>query len=193
MSTGRKMLYLVGSNFSRDAETLKTERRTWQEWLAQNSGKWLLFARQQTRTEADAEDVLQDALLKTWKTCNGEIREETASLVYTNIRRCAIDRARSNDRRADREQRVAEETPQSEEAHFEFEMDNQEFAESIQEALGKISPKYAEVITLKIWGEQTFAQIAEQLGESQNTVASRYRYGLENLRRLLGEKRELVA
>lgn len=187
------MLYLVGKDSPRDDKTVKTERRTWQEWLSQNSAKWLLFARQQTRTEADAEDVLQDALLKTWKTCNGEIRDETTSLVYTNIRRCAIDRARSNDRRTDREQRVAEETPQSEDALFEFDMDNQAYAETIKQALDKISPKYAEVITLKIWGEQTFAQIAEQLGDSQNTVASRYRYGLENLRRLLAEQKELVA
>ncbi len=187
------MLYLVETNSLPEDEPLKTGRRTWQDWLGQNSAKWLLFARQQTRTGSDAEDVLQDALLKTWKTCNGEIRDETSSLVYTNIRRCAIDRARSNNRRFDREQRVAEETPQTEEALFEFDMDNEVFAEALQQALSKISPKYSEVITLKIWGEQTFAQIAEELGESQNTIASRYRYGLENLRRILGEKRELVA
>ena len=115
-------------------------------------------------------------------------------MVFTNIRRCAIDRARSNDRRSDREKAVAEDTPQTQDALFEFNMDNKAFAETVQEALGKIPDKYREVITLKIWGEQTFAQIASQLGESPNTVASRYRYGLENLKRLLGEKRkELVA
>jgi len=170
-----------------------TDPEDWQEWLRENTAKWLFYARQQTRSEADAEDVLQDALVKTWKTCQGNILPETTSLVFTNIRRCAIDRARSNLRREEREQSVAEETPQIEDAMFELSEDNEEFARVVQEALGKIPDKYREVVTLKIWGELTFAQIAEQIGEKPNTVASRYRYGLENLRRLLGNHKELVA
>jgi len=85
-----------------------SEPRVWQSWLKENSHKWLLYARQQTRSDADAEDVLQDALVKTWKACEGKISDETTSLVYTNIRRCAIDRGRSNSRREEREQKVAE-------------------------------------------------------------------------------------
>ncbi|MEO0445372.1 MAG: sigma-70 family RNA polymerase sigma factor [Verrucomicrobiota bacterium] len=173
------------SDESRSAEV-------WQSWLAEHSAKWLFFARQQTRSEADAEDALQDALVKTWKTCKGKITEETSSLVYTNIRRCAIDRARSNIRREEREQTVAEETPQTEEAWFQTSGDDQVFAQAIQVALGKIPEKYREVVTLKIWGELTFAQIAEQLGEKPNTVASRYRYGLENLRKILADQKEMV-
>ena len=42
---------------------------------------------------------------------------------------------------------------------------------------------------MKIWGEQTFAEIGEILGISQNTAASRYRYGLEALKRHLGGAR----
>ena len=173
---------------------MPTEARSWKPWLEANSSKWLLFARQQTRTDADAEDVLQDALVKTWKTCGGEISDETTSLVFTNIRRCAIDRARSNQSRTNREQAVADETPQSEGAWFEYEGDDKAYAESVQAALGKIPEKFREVVTLKIWGEMTFAQIAEHLDVSQNTVQSRYRYGLEKLKQLLGSKRDdLVA
>lgn len=171
-----------------------SDRRTWQQWLADNGSRWLMYSRQQTRTDADAEDVLQDALIKTWKTCKGEITDETSSLVFTNIRRCAIDRARSNIRRENREQEVAEDTPEHESPLFETAMENREFAEAVQKALDRIPEKYREVVTLKIWGELTFAQIAEQLDESPNTVASRYRYGLENLKRILESRRdELVA
>jgi RNA polymerase sigma-70 factor, ECF subfamily len=170
-----------------------TNQEEWQGWLRENSARWLLFARQQTRSEADAEDVLQDALVKTWKTCGGKILPETTSLVFTNIRRCAIDRARSSLRREEREQTVAEESPQMEESLFELNEDNEEFARVVQQALAKIPEKYREVVMLKIWGELTFAQIAEQIGEKPNTVASRYRYGLENLRRLLAGHKELVA
>ncbi len=170
-----------------------TNRREWQDWLEANSAKWLFYARQQTRSQADAEDVLQDALVKTWKTCQGRITEETSSLVYTNIRRCAIDRARSNLRREEREHLVAEERPDAEDALFEFDGDNELFAKSVQDALSRIPEKHREVIALKIWGGLTFAQIATQLGESPNTVASRYRYGLEHLKKLLDNREEQVA
>jgi RNA polymerase sigma factor (sigma-70 family) len=42
-----------------------------------------------------------------------------------------------------------------------------------------------EVLVMKIWNELTFAEIAEVLGISQNTAASRYRYGLGALRKTL--------
>lgn len=186
-----KSFYIV----ERDPATRNamSNRREWQEWLEANSAKWLFYARQQTRSQADAEDVLQDALVKTWKTCEGRIREETSSLVFTNIRRCAIDRARSNSRREEREHVAAGEQPETEDALFEFDGDNEAFAKSVQEALARIPEKHREVIALKVWGGLTFAQIASQLGESPNTVASRYRYGLEHLKKLLGNREEQVA
>jgi RNA polymerase sigma-70 factor (ECF subfamily) len=42
---------------------------------------------------------------------------------------------------------------------------------------------------MKIWGERTFAEIGEILGISQNTAASRYRYGLESLKQSLANAR----
>jgi RNA polymerase sigma-70 factor (ECF subfamily) len=41
------------------------------------------------------------------------------------------------------------------------------------------------VIVLKTSAEKTFREIAELLGVSENTAASRYRYGLEKLRALM--------
>jgi RNA polymerase sigma-70 factor (ECF subfamily) len=38
---------------------------------------------------------------------------------------------------------------------------------------------------MKLWGERTFAEIGEALGISLNTAASRYRYGIETLRKQL--------
>ena len=56
----------------------------------------MLYARQKTRCEADAEDVLQNALLKTWKSHGDRPTDQILGLVYTNIRRCAIDLARQH-------------------------------------------------------------------------------------------------
>ena len=42
-----------------------------------------------------------------------------------------------------------------------------------------------EVIVLKVWSEFTFEQIATLLAASPNTVAGRYRYGMQKLRTCL--------
>lgn len=49
-------------------------------------------------------------------------------------------------------------------------------------ALDAVPVEQREVIALKVDGELTFAQIAQVLGISGNTAASRYRYALEKLR-----------
>jgi RNA polymerase sigma-70 factor (ECF subfamily) len=48
--------------------------------------------------------------------------------------------------------------------------------------LSGIPDEQREVIVLHIWGELTFAQIADLLEISANTAASRYRYALAKLR-----------
>ena len=68
---------------------------------------------------------------------------------------------------------------------FDTQIEQREQAASMQAALAQLPTAQREVIVLKIWGELTFAQIAQALDESINTIASRYRYGLEAMRRLL--------
>ena len=56
----------------------------------------------------------------------------------------------------------------------------------VQDAMEQLPADQREVVHLKIWENQTFKQIAEQLGISLNTAASRYRYATDKLERLLG-------
>jgi RNA polymerase sigma-70 factor (ECF subfamily) len=51
----------------------------------------------------------------------------------------------------------------------------------VRQALEKLPSSQSEVVVLKIWEGMTFAEIAEVLGESPNTAASRYRYALQKL------------
>ncbi|MGD0770494.1 MAG: sigma-70 family RNA polymerase sigma factor [Tepidisphaeraceae bacterium] len=57
--------------------------------------------------------------------------------------------------------------------------------DELEEALKSLPPEQREVIALKVDGGLTFAQIAEILRVNPNTAASRYRYALEKLRRVL--------
>jgi RNA polymerase sigma-70 factor (ECF subfamily) len=155
----------------------------WRQWLDDHADKFLLFARQKARFEADAQDLVQDAVLEAAE------RSEAAALpplalVFATIQRRAIDLARRDDRRAAREFKIQSATP---EAWFDNAVEQREHSQLIQTAMGQLPEIYREVVTLKVWGELTFAEIADSLSIPANTAASRYRYGIEELRKLTRE------
>jgi len=59
--------------------------------------------------------------------------------------------------------------------------------EQLTSALRALPPEQRAVIVLKIHKNKTFKEIAELMGLSPNTAASRYRYGIHRLRTLLQE------
>jgi len=64
---------------------------------------------------------------------------------------------------------------------------------NLRRALAGLSEDQRQVTLLHIWGELTFAQIAEVLEVSPNTAASRYRYALAKLRETLRFREEPCA
>jgi RNA polymerase sigma-70 factor (ECF subfamily) len=52
-------------------------------------------------------------------------------------------------------------------------------------AVERLPNEQREVVILKIWNELTFAEIGHVLEISQNTAASRYRYALGALKKIL--------
>lgn len=169
----------------------------WREWLAEHGPKLLLFARQQTRSQEDAKDIFQDALVKlVEKVRSGEFvggQEAWQPYLYTAIRRLAIDLSRRDDRRKRREDSVTADAETGEYdallPWFENDSSDDETRAQLERCLKELPEKFAEVIVMKIWGERTFSEIGETLGISPNTAASRYRYGLEALKKSLGSAR----
>ena len=68
---------------------------------------------------------------------------------------------------------------------FETPREGADRREAIETALRELPDEQREVLGLKIWGDLTFDQVAEQLDLPPNTAASRYRYALAALRREL--------
>ncbi|MDX1680773.1 MAG: RNA polymerase sigma factor [Akkermansiaceae bacterium] len=167
----------------------------WRAWLREHGPKLLLFARQQTRSHEDAEDVLQDAVVKLVdKVRKGEFvggSDAWQAYLYTTIRRLAIDLSRRTDRRKKREDVVVTDSSLDTTTHpwFEGNSSDDEIRDQLEAKLKELPPKFAEVIVMKVWGEKTFAEIGEALEISQNTAASRYRYGLEALKKSLAGAR----
>lgn len=179
------------------ATAQKKNSSRFRPWLEEHGSKLLLFARQQTRSIADAEDVLQDALVKLAR----KVEEGTfvggqdawLAFIYTQIRREAIDLGRKDDRRRKREENVVKDDRalgrDIEMPLFEKGESQDETRRILIEGLKNLPQKFSEVISMKLWGERTFAEIGEALGISLNTAASRYRYGIEALRKQLATAR----
>ncbi len=177
-----------------DSEPAPSE---WRAWLETYGPKLLLFARQQTRSQEDAEDVFQDAIVKlSQKIRKKEFTGGQAAwqpYLYTTIRRLAIDLSRRTDRRRKREDVVTTDTEALTgkvfDPWFDSNSSDDETRSQLETKLKELPEKFAEVIVMKIWGERTFAEIGEALDISQNTAASRYRYGLEALKKSLAGAR----
>lgn len=187
----------AGRSSGRQGQSAPLPGYAWRDWLAEHGPRMLLFARQQTRTAEDAEDVFQDALVKLARkvgegTFDGG-QESWKPYLYTAIRRLAIDLGRKNDRRSKREEKSEGdrhgENGGMSDPWFDSSSSNDETRALLENNLKKLPPIFSEVIVMKIWGEHTFAEIGELLGVSLNTVASRYRYGLERLRKGLESSR----
>lgn len=167
----------------------------WRSCFAELGPGLLLFARQWVCDAADAEDIVQEAFVKFWRrnhsidpsspNANPARTSGVASnrgLLYAIVRSTALDFIRRDSRRARREQVAWADAEASIEPEFEFEDETQM---ALAAALDRLPHDQREVVVMKIWNELTFAEIGEALGISQNTAASRYRYALAGLKRIL--------
>ncbi len=162
----------------------ESKNTDWRTWLDLNGSKLLMFARQQSHRNSDAEDLLQEAFVKSWKVAGEEVTSFLTALVFKNIRRLAIDKVRSYKSRVKREQLYSDDNYSSG-TSFQRSLEDSERKMFLQNAVDKLPERQKEVVMLKIWGELTFEQVAETLDAPINTVVSRYRYALDKLKLFL--------
>ncbi len=142
----------------------------------------VLFARQWATSAADAEDLVQDAFIRCWRRLGERVQEEPA-LLFSAVRSAALDTARSARRRSRREELSAQDAPTA--YAFECPVETGERARALEQALDRLPAEQREVVTLRIWGDLSFPEIATVLGIPADTAASRHRYALALLRRVL--------
>ena len=141
----------------------------------------VLYGRALGLSHTEAEDVLQEtfaALLQ-----RTECPAQPAHYCVRTFRNRALNYRRSLWRRLIREL----------EAHrwFERSFEESPYERAAMRCLVQLPPAQREAIVLKIWHGFTFEAIGELLELSPNTVAGRYRYGLQKIRSCLkGELHE---
>ena len=149
----------------------------WAAWLARHGAALVLFARQWAPSRADAEDVVQEAFVRFWRS-RGRA-EEPAAYLYACVRHCGIDWTRASGRRVRREQGSAR---SDDHAMLACLLERDERRALIEAALSQLPGEQREVVVMKIWGGLTFPQIGAALDVSHETAASRYRYAIAKLR-----------
>lgn len=160
-----------------------TTHDPWKDWLEEFGPRLLLFARQQARHGRDAEDLLQEACIRVWRESGGSAVVPPLAHFFRALRHTAIDAARREDRRTRREQFSG--NPGEPLALFQCPLEEDERRAAIEAALHEIPEDQRNVLLLKIWGEQSFEDVAAILDIPVGTAASRYRYALSNLRKIL--------
>ena len=161
-----------------------TTRTMWHRMLHRCGDGLFLYARQLCGNNADAADVVQEAFLRVWRkhAHNGVTESDLPALCYAAVRYTVLDRQRQMARRHRREM-VAGEGLYDQPALFQSSLEQAEDRARLEAAVLALPVEQREVVTLKIWGELTFQEIAVVTGESANTVASRYRLALTALRK----------
>jgi len=146
------------------------------------AGDLFAFLQAALRSRHDAEDVLQTVFVRIVRNRH---KLAAARCLDAYVYRIARNEASRLAGRRKREQKAGTES-ESWLTAKESQPEPGELAEQLQAALARLPQPQREVIVMKVYKEKTFLDIARLLGLSANTVASRYRYGMEKLRTLLG-------
>jgi RNA polymerase sigma-70 factor, ECF subfamily len=163
----------------------------WSELYEQHAAALLLYARQWLPRPSDAEDAVHDAFVRLIRSPR-QFDEKPVPVLYQAVKWACLDRIRREARRDQREEQVQE--PEPKVALFETHLEKRERREALEAAVKRLPDEQREVITLKIWSELGFREIAEVLGISINTAASRYRYALKKLGQMLeGEEQTALS
>lgn len=143
------------------------------------------FLLQYSRQETAVHDALQELFLKLARRPSllENAREPRAFLLGMALNTFR-DGARKQSTRTVYEDLAASQTPEI----FEpapFPSEEAEFRAAVAHGLERLPEEQRAIVHLKLWEELTFQQIADTLGISPHTAASRYRYALDKLRDLL--------
>ncbi len=142
------------------------------------------YAVQLTRNPSAADDIVQETLLRAWRTPR-ILDQDPASVrswLFTVARNLVIDDARSAHRR---HEVAVDEQP---DRVVEDRTDGLFDVLLVEEALRSLSHDHRAVVVRAYFGGQNTAELAAELDIAEGTVKSRLHYGLRALRLALQER-----
>jgi RNA polymerase sigma-70 factor (ECF subfamily) len=150
----------------------------------QHGSALLLLASAITGERSRAQDMVHQVFLKLLENGNLCHAVDVKAYLFACVRNAALNdmKVRQRDVAIDDESAW-------------FTSPNRDDAEELylRRALCSLPDDQRQVTILHLWGELTFSQIADLLGISSNTAASRYRYALAKLRQAMRAKEDSSA
>jgi RNA polymerase sigma-70 factor, ECF subfamily len=148
----------------------------WLERLyEEQASKLVLYGRALGLSHSESEDVLQEVFVSLIK--HDSPPEQPVFYCLRAVRNRALNYRRTLWRRIQREMESA--------GWFETNPDESEQERVAMRCLADLPVEQREVIVLRIWNGYTYEEIGRLLDTSPNTVAGRYRYGLQKMRTVL--------
>jgi RNA polymerase sigma-70 factor (ECF subfamily) len=198
-SKKRKILHFSRQMLCRVAFTLlmaQSQAEQWQRWFDENGPRLLLFARGWSVSKDCAEDLVQETMLRLWHyQADRGGQPPDLPLAFSTIRFCGLNQKRTDSRRRKREEAIIY-LNDFEDVWLDPTLEEDEEAALLRDAVQRLTPKLRDVITMKIWGNLTFQEIAIALAIPANTCASRYRYALtqlaQELQRIKEDRHEIA-
>ena len=142
------------------------------------SAEFILYGRALGLSHSEAEDVLQETFVALL--ARADAPDEPLHYALRSFRNRAFNHKRSLWRRVTRELESLR--------WFEHSVGESPAEREAMRCLARLPSEQREVIVLKIWHGHTFEEIGRLLEVSQNTVAGRYRYGLQKIKSCLKGK-----
>lgn len=151
----------------------------------QHGAALLLFATAITGERSRAQDAIHQVFLKLLDGGNLRQAANVKAYLFACVRNAALNDAQVRNR----------DVALADEEVAWFNPPSRDYAEeaNLRRALAALPGEQRQVTVLHVWGELTFAQIADLLNISANTAASRYRYALVRLRESMCEKEDPCA
>lgn len=155
--------------------------------LVDRHSRWMAaYLRGLTRSKADADDAFQDAWVRVMRSCRGFRGGSVRAYLLRTARSALIDRYR----RAGRPWQTLDETDVSAEISDaalgpDETYDSKSTAEDVRLAIATLSPGLRDVLLMRIEGELTFQEIADQLRLPIGTVLSRMHAATLRLKKML--------
>ncbi|OQO94704.1 ECF RNA polymerase sigma factor SigK [Saccharomonospora piscinae] len=143
------------------------------------------------RDVAQAEEVTQEVLVELWRTATRYDRSRGSAITWalTLAHRRAVDRVRSAQARADREERAGAMAPGREFDEVAEAVTARLEREQVHRCLSTLTELQRESVLLAYYGGHTYPEVAKLLDSPLGTIKTRLRDGLIRLRDCLGVTR----
>jgi RNA polymerase sigma-70 factor, ECF subfamily len=144
--------------------------------------------RRVVRDPAQSEEVAQEVMVELWRTAARYSAERGSAMTWatTLAHRRAVDRVRSAQASADREENVGRRQVSRPFDEVSEEVATRLEQEQVRRCLGTLTELQRESVVLAYYGGRSYREVGELLGAPLGTIKTRLRDGLIRLRDCLG-------